>query len=126
MCSPKVAEVVRETIRREGRPQVSRRDFMRLSSVTAAGLAVVGAPSLARPKLQDMAMGNVVDLSHVLKLDTPMFPGAPAPEREVFVTIATGGYYGNVWTLWEHTATHVDIPAHFAEGGQTADQFEIG
>lgn len=125
MCSPKVAQIVRENLKREGKTDLSRRNFLRMGGITAAGLAVVGTPKLARPSLQEFSYGEIVDLTHVLKLDTPMFPGSLAPAREVAVTIAENGYYGNNWTLWEHTGTHCDIPAHFIEGAETADQYDV-
>jgi kynurenine formamidase len=66
-----------------------------------------------------------VDLSHEYSEDFPVFPGAPVPTRETFVTIPANGFYGQVWSLWEHTCTHMDVPAHFIEGGRTSPELPI-
>jgi kynurenine formamidase len=54
-----------------------------------------------------------------------MFPGAEQPSIDVLVTIAENGFYKNKLTLDEHTGTHMDAPAHFDEGGTTADMLPV-
>jgi kynurenine formamidase len=41
------------------------------------------------------------------------------------VTIPENGFYGQVWTIWEHVCTHMDVPAHFITGGRTSPELEL-
>ena len=54
-----------------------------------------------------------------------MFPGAPPSSRRTAVTIPANGFYGQVWTIWEHICTHMDVPAHFIEGGRTSPEMTL-
>lgn len=135
MCSPEVMVKVREGI--------SRRQM--LGRVGAAGGAAVLASALgsrfsahaqeASPVASPVAgpvttaalpggFTNFVDLSHVWGPDFPMYPGAQQPKIDVLKTIAADGFYKNQLTLDEHTGTHMDAPAHFAEGGTTAEKLK--
>jgi kynurenine formamidase len=70
---------------------------------------------------------EVVDLSVPIKSqDTPIYPGYPQPLKTNFSTIRDDGYLSNVWSFVEHTATHVDAPAHFAEGKTAVDKMPLG
>ena len=69
---------------------------------------------------------QVVDLSMDLKSrDTPVFPGAPQPLRAAIQTMEQDGYLSYLWTFSEHTATHVDAPAHMVGGGETVDKMAL-
>lgn len=69
---------------------------------------------------------EVVDLSMPMKsLDTPVFPGAPQPLRATIQTMKEDGYLSYVWSFSEHTATHIDAPAHMVEGGATIDRVPL-
>lgn len=124
MCSPQVAKVVRERIANEGLPQVSRRNFLRLGGMGAAGLALASALPLRVARAQ--TMGEIVDLSHVFATSVPTYDPAATPTRSDVVTVAKDGFYIQQWTFGEHTGTHVDIPAHFIGDGQTVDEYPAG
>jgi len=64
---------------------------------------------------------KVVDLTMEIKTGVPVFPGYPTPIVHTWTTIKEHGYYSNLLVFAEHTATHVDSPAHFIEGAQTID-----
>jgi len=125
MCSPEIMALVRQRV------GTSRRDLLRAGAATGLAAAVAG-PLLARPARAQQAtpvasalpggFTRVVDLSHTWGPDFPMYPGAQQPDFKVIVTVANGGLYKNQLTLDEHTGTHMDSPAHFAEDGTTADQ----
>ena len=69
---------------------------------------------------------SVIDLSVPIKsLDTPIFPGYPQPLRSTMTTIKENGYLSYVWSFVEHTATHVDAPAHFVEGAPPVDRVPV-
>ncbi len=59
---------------------------------------------------------RVVDLTLPIGPDTVMWPGCPAPEAEVGVTLERDGFYARRVMLWEHTGTHFDAPCHMVEG----------
>ncbi|HEY7034506.1 MAG TPA: cyclase family protein [Thermomicrobiales bacterium] len=65
--------------------------------------------------------GRVVDLTHRLTPDFPLFPGVPPMKFDVIATVQTDGWYEAVLTIDEHTGTHVDAPAHFASEGATIE-----
>jgi arylformamidase len=69
---------------------------------------------------------EIIDLSVPMKsLDTPVYPGYPQPVRAPFTTMRDDGYNSFLWIFVEHSATHVDSPAHFSEGTPTIDQVPI-
>ena len=128
MCVPGTLETVRDRAEREGPPRVSRR------AALAAGAGVLTAaalPGTVAARLPEQAFGNrgrgrrLVDLSHEFREDFPAFPGAPPTSRTTAVTIPANGFYGQVWTIWEHICTHMDVPAHFIEGGRTSPELSL-
>jgi kynurenine formamidase len=69
---------------------------------------------------------SVVDLSHRLTPDFPLYPGVPPMGFDVIARVETDGWYEGVLTIDEHTGTHVDAPAHFAANGDTIDLIPAG
>ncbi len=67
---------------------------------------------------------RVVDLSHVLSPETPMFPAYDPVEVANKFSCAGDGFYVRSWGFDEHSGTHVDAPAHFAENGTTVDRID--
>lgn len=123
MCSPEVAKVVRERIHKEGIPNLSRRNFLKLGGTAAASGAVASVFGVAAPALAHGAEGEVVDLSHVFGTDIPTYLLDEKPKRETYVTVENDGFYIQRWTYTEHAGTHVDIPAHFVADGETVDNY---
>jgi len=39
--------------------------------------------------------------------------------------VPVNGFYGQIWNFWEHTGTHLDVPAHFIVGGRTTPQLTL-
>jgi kynurenine formamidase len=128
MCVPGTLETVRERVEREGPPRVSRRVALAAGAGAVASAALPGAVS-ARGRREHRdgrgGKGRLVDLTHVFREDFPAFPMAPASSRETVVTIPENGFYGQVWTIWEHVCTHMDVPAHFITGGRTSPELEL-
>ena len=119
MCNHIVAETVRERSKKEGLPSVSRRNFLKIGSVLTAGAAL--APSVARA---DMHAQSVIDLSHTLSPNNPVWPGVVSPgERSTVYTVEENIIYSQRWTFEEHQGTHMDFPAHFIADGQRVDAF---
>jgi kynurenine formamidase len=116
MCLPGTVDSVRGQVTREGGRRVDRRTLI----AGGVGAAVAAAfPASARgvrpasPRLQD--------LTHVLTQGFPVFT-FDSPTRETLVTIPSGGFYSQQWTLGEHSGTHMDAPGHFVLGGRLAPE----
>lgn len=126
MCVPGTVETVRDRVEQEGVPAVSRR-----AALAAGGAVLAGAafPDLAaaegRRRRRRKRGHRLVDLSHEYREDFPLFPGAQATTRETVVTVEEDGFYGQRWSFWEHTCTHMDVPAHFVAGGRTSPEMTL-
>jgi kynurenine formamidase len=113
--------------------RLDRRDLMR---TTAAGLAgVLGGGALARgvPAGAVPVDGGrhgapeLIFLSHVNDpATTSLFPGDPEFTLETMATVPVDGFYMQYVREGEHTGTHWGAPAHFQEGGLTADELDPG
>ncbi len=69
---------------------------------------------------------KLVDLSLPIKSQaTAVYPGYPMPIRATMTTIRENGYFSNLWTFVEHSGTHVDAPAHFAEGAPPIERVPL-
>jgi kynurenine formamidase len=128
MCVPGTIEAVRSQIEHEhgedetaSGPRLDRRTALLAGAGAALAAALPGGARAAR-----RGGGNKVqDLTHLFRVGTPMFPGVPRPSRETFVTVPANGFYGQIWNFWEHTGTHLDVPAHFVVGGRTTPQLTL-
>lgn len=55
-----------------------------------------------------------------------VFPGDPAPERQVMLRIPDGAVCNlTAFRMCAHNGTHVDAPYHFLNGGKTVDQVDL-
>ncbi|MGA8874658.1 MAG: cyclase family protein, partial [Candidatus Korobacteraceae bacterium] len=66
----------------------------------------------------------VIDLTHSLNDRSPNWEGtkeSPYQAKELG-NIERDGYYSRVFSTQEHYGTHLDAPAHFADGAWTVDQ----
>ena len=123
MCTPKIMEVVRKRLEREGPPSMSRRNMLRLGGGLAAGAAVAASRPL--PVLGNGMSGGVVDLSHVMGVNSPHIFGPDfAPTREK-IEFLSEVIHWQQWSFNEHSGTHVDIPSHFIlDGGENVDTYD--
>ncbi len=67
---------------------------------------------------------NVIDLTHTITRQIPVFPGDPAvdiPEQEHF----QDGYMVSRVTFGTHTGTHIDAPLHKLPGGKPVDEIPL-
>jgi Predicted metal-dependent hydrolase len=69
---------------------------------------------------------KIVDLSHPLTAETPVYPGDPVPEFSVATTIENEGYNLFHVILGSQTGSHVDAPYHFSNTGATVDKMDLG
>lgn len=65
----------------------------------------------------------VVDLTHTIDGQVPKFDlSEPGYQAKTLQTIHKNGYFARYISLPEHFGTHIDAPAHFAQGLWTVDQ----
>jgi kynurenine formamidase len=73
----------------------------------------------------DMLRGaEVVDLTHTLRPDFPLFPVYDPIEVAERFSVADDGFFVRRWAYDEHCGTHVDAPAHFSADGATVDRLD--
>ena len=87
----------------------------------------IKSQSQARNKGPDLAgaflHSRIVDLSHPLSTQMPLWPGDPPPEFTDWASTARDGYYLRRFSLSEHAGTHLTAPASFYPDGRTVDQY---
>ena len=66
---------------------------------------------------------TVIDLTHVIRENMPVYPGTETPRLETACTYETDFFKESRITLFTHTGTHIDPPAHVFAGRTTLDQF---
>ena len=66
---------------------------------------------------------KVIDLTHVIKEDMPVYPGTEPPKLEPANTYEKDGFKETRISMFSHTGTHMDPPAHLFPGRTTLDQF---
>jgi kynurenine formamidase len=88
----------------------------------------------SKPALIDAIRAHrMVDLTHTFGTNTPVWKGfgqatiaaASDPTTHEPYTIKNDGFHASVYTLVGQYGTHIDPPAHFAEGGLTMDQIPL-
>ena len=68
---------------------------------------------------------RVIDLTHFISEDMPVYPGTEGPKLEPANTYEKDGFKETLMTMYTHTGTHMDPPAHLYAGRTTLDQFPI-
>jgi kynurenine formamidase len=96
-----------------------------LLAAVAALAACASAPSAppAAPRFADPAAWEIVDLTRVLDEAIPYWPGTKYFRFESWdlARMAEVGAFSRAYRVPEHYGTHVDAPAHFAEGQATME-----
>ncbi len=68
---------------------------------------------------------KIIDLSHPISNNMPVFPGDAPPILTIANTLAEDGFVEKKITLSSHTGTHIDAPAHLLDEGTTLDKYPI-
>lgn len=68
---------------------------------------------------------KIIDLTHVLNENIPVYPGTPAPKFEKMAAIEPDGFRETVMHISSHVGTHIDAPAHFLERGATMPEYSL-
>lgn len=68
---------------------------------------------------------KVFDLTHYISEDMLVYPGTEGPTITPANTHERDGFAESVISMFTHTGTHIDPPAHIVEGAMTLDAFDI-
>lgn len=66
---------------------------------------------------------KIIDLTHTIREDMPVYPGTEKPKLTVASTYEKDLFKETLFTMFSHTGTHIDPPAHIIEGKRTLDSF---
>lgn len=66
---------------------------------------------------------KVIDLTHTISENMPVYPGTEKPKLEVASTYEKHGFKETLLTMFSHTGTHMDSPAHLFSERTTLDSF---
>jgi len=68
---------------------------------------------------------KIIDLTHHISEDMPVYPGTEGPKFTPANAYDTDGFKETLMTMYTHTGTHMDPPAHLFAGRTTLDQFPV-
>jgi kynurenine formamidase len=68
---------------------------------------------------------QVIDLTHVISPEMPVYPGTEPPIFAPANSLEVDGFKETLITMYTHTGTHMDPPAHLAAEGRTLDKFDV-
>ena len=66
---------------------------------------------------------RVIDLTHTITPDIPVYPGTEPPTFEPASTYERDGFRETLVTMYTHTGTHIDPPYHLYPGRTRLDEF---
>ena len=66
---------------------------------------------------------RVIDLTHTIKENMPVYPGTGTPKLEPANTYEENGFQETLVSFYSHTGTHMDPLAHLFAGRTTLDAF---
>ena len=66
---------------------------------------------------------KILDLTHTIKENMPVYPGTEPPSLKAANTIEKDHFKETLLTMYSHTGTHIDAPAHLFQGRTTLDAF---
>lgn len=67
---------------------------------------------------------KVIDLTHTISENMPVYPGTEGPKLEIGNTYEKNGFKETLLTMFSHTGTHMDPPAHLFSHRTTLDSFK--
>ena len=68
---------------------------------------------------------KIIDLTHPIAENMPMYPGTDAPTLRMAYSHNEYGFMETLISLYSHTGTHIDAPAHLYANGLTLDKYPI-
>jgi len=120
MCLPGTVEAVRARAEEE-ETRVDRRAVLAGAAGAALAAAFPASALAGRRDHRHDRRRRTQDLTHTFRAGFPIFGNPPTfhpPARRTLVNVVPDGFYGQEWTFWEHSGTHMDAPGHFIAGGR--------
>ena len=71
--------------------------------------------------LRTIAYRQIIDLTHPIHPNIPIWPGDPATEFETVSQIEKNGYFLRKFSMGEHSGTHINAPNSFYTEGASID-----
>jgi kynurenine formamidase len=68
---------------------------------------------------------KIIDLSHPIHPDIPVYPGTEPPAINPANSIEKDGFAELRIAMYSHTATHIDAPCHILAGASSLDQLPV-
>ena len=68
---------------------------------------------------------KVIDLTHVISEEMPVYPGTEKPKLQQANTYEKDGFKETLMTMYSHTGTHMDPPNHLFADRTTLDAFPV-
>ena len=68
---------------------------------------------------------KIIDLTHTINENIPVFSPLEKPKLSVEYTCKKDGFTETKLTMFSHTGTHIDAPAHIVDNGKTLDSYSI-
>jgi kynurenine formamidase len=68
---------------------------------------------------------RIIDLTHIITEDMPMYPGTEAPKLQLAYSYKEYGFRETLISLYSHTGTHIDAPAHLFSDRITLDKYPV-
>ena len=69
---------------------------------------------------------RVIDLTQTITENMPVYPGTEGPKLQPASTCEKDGFRETLLTMYSHTGTHMDAPAHIFAGRPTLDTMDAG
>jgi kynurenine formamidase len=73
--------------------------------------------------LKTIAYSRIVDLTHTIHPNIPIWPGDPPTEITTVSQIETSGYFLRKFSMSEHSGTHMNAPKSFDSAGASIDSY---
>ena len=67
----------------------------------------------------------ILDLTHTIREDMPVYPGSPQPAFKPTGNLIRDGFRETMIQFVSHTGTHMDAPSHLLERGSTLDELPV-
>ena len=67
----------------------------------------------------------ILDLTHTIREDMPVYPGSPQPVFQPTGNLLRNGYRETLIQFASHTGTHMDAPSHMLSHGSTLDVLPV-
>ncbi len=78
-----------------------------------------------RPGQSQEEKVQIIDLTHLISEDMPVYPGTAGPRMRLANSYDVHGFKETLISMYTHTGTHMDPPAHLFPGRTTLDKFPV-